>query len=372
MRIESLILGKTQDSLEHLEQLLGTKVASRLTPRLTAFVTLKASSEKLSVLYKKALSNVATGRELIELGNIAATELSDPVTTLMVIDRLQNISGYTDEAWKLAILASSSIEPQAMITPGGARPDVFLNRAIKLASNKENKARSHLLLGAYKIECRLPSEAIAEFDKAIKLAPESLIAEDALFRTAEVMETMLNNEEQALSIYRDIANTGQMSQNVQIASTRSERLTEKLAVQGLIDETQREASSKKSAVLYFYTGRQLQKDTRSLKEALTAFRSYIRLGNKPPMLIKAYKSAAEILVRLEKPQEAIEELEKLIAAFPEMIDKEEVLLGIAQIREVNLADYDGAMEIYKRVARSSSPRRMEGEEGSCTNECAER
>jgi tetratricopeptide (TPR) repeat protein len=364
VRLEGLVLNQPQKSLEHLQQLLNSDVSKRLSPRLTAFVSLKAASQKLTVLYKKATTNTASGRELVELGKIAATELSDPATVKLALEKLAGINGFKNEAYKLAILAASSLEPQALITPGGATPEYFLKEAINLADSSENLSKAHLLMGIHKIESRQLILAMSHFNVAIETSPGSDVAEDALFRTAEILETMLNEEERARTIYSEIANSGKNSQNVQIASTRSERLTEKLAVDGLIDETHKEAVSKKSAVLYFYTGRQLQKDTKSLEQALTAFRTYTRLGQNPPILIKAYKSAAETLVRLERPAEAIEELEKLISAFPEMIDKEETLMEIAKIREVNLADYDGAMDIYKRVARSSSPRKMEGEEGS--------
>jgi len=364
IRLEGLVLNQSQKALEHLQQLLGSQIARRLTPRLTAFISLKAASSKLAILLKKAENNIATYSELIELGNLAATELSDPKTVKLVITKLKQKKTSKHGAWKLAVLASSSLKPQSLITPGGATPEYFINEAISLAVTKEQKARSYLLMGSFYADRRQPSKAIAQFNLAIKTGPQSSAAEDALFQTAELLETSLNDDERALSIYSEIAQKGKKPSTVQIASTRSERLTEKLAIEGLMTQTHEEAVSKKSAVLYFYTGKRLQKNTKNLEKALTAFRSYIRLGKKPPILIKSYKSVSDILVRLEKPEEAIEELEKLIAAFPEMIDTEEVLLKIAQIREVNLADYSGALEIYRRISKSSSPRKIEGEEGA--------
>ncbi len=362
IRLESLVLDEGEEAKKHLDRLVGHPAAERMAPRLISFINLRAAQDKLGRLYTRAKFGKATVGELVELGEAACLEMSDPATISLVIERLRKKRANRD-AYRLALLAASSLKPQGLLTPGGTDSTSFLESALKLASTGQQKARVHLLLGTHLASIKAPREAHTHFQRAIEAAPRSAEGEEALFRMAEVLETMLDETDSALTSYERLAKGGTNQHLVQVASTRAERLTQRLAVQGLMNSTHNDAVSKKSPVLYFYSGRRLQKEHKDLETALAAFRAYIRLGNKPPLIIKSYSSAAEILVRLERPKEALDELDKLMSAYPEMVDREEVMLRMAEIREVNLADYDGAARLYKQVARSRTPRAKAGQDG---------
>lgn len=374
-RLSAYHLGRPGECVEVLAPLLEGESARRFECKRLALLALSRSADRLAHLRAASTRKDEAGtRALASMGALAAVELQDGALALEVACELAERKGGAAPATRLLLLAHRSIEAGSALRMPLSGTDALLEKALEIAPQAELRARAHLALAEDALERGEVPEALEELAKARGASEGSAAARRATWLSARIHEGHPEEHRKALDLYRAVASRFPGTFEAALAESRIHRLRMRLAsanLESFVDAaTPREEFRRQvrrrmglsekgeradgDAVMQLYAGRLYARRYEDLPKALEAYRSYLRLGTRPPLLIEARLAEAKILRSLNRPTEALASLEALLTSFPKDAPRARVLFETAEIHQASLANPDEAKKALAE-ARKLSP-----------------
>jgi tetratricopeptide (TPR) repeat protein len=345
------ILTLEATNLEAAWQIVGTLRArplpASLQGRFRGRLSALASREEWGRLENQARQHPGPEGDAIlaRLVGLAAASYQDGPLAMAMLRRIKN----PQKKLAAALEAADSLDSTASPAPEATTSLDFLHLAIQIAPNARLRAQALIARARHWEDTPSPSRALPDYLKATQLAPETKVGEEAMYRYAQLLLALDQDQEKALSILNRLIEGFPSGDRYQVASTRASDLSRQLQARKLDDRAAREGPH--DPPLYFHTGRLLAEKYKALPESLENYRTYLRVGAKPKLLIQAHLEAAEVLARMDKPREALLMLERLERQSYPDLDRAEVLLRRAKLEEFDLANLDHAEKLYKSLLK---------------------
>lgn len=375
IRLFAVRLGKKGDAAKLALGLAQVKEAGDFKPEIAAAINLVVAQQQYESDLKSMDGLLAVAprgspelsHTLARMGRVAVEDFRDQKLASEVLQRMLVYKDGTageqmrSEAYRLAILASVELSPLKAAVYGMAERARFLATAAELARPGVELSRVRLEQGFDHLREADLERAAQSFDAASREAPASPYGREALLNLAQVQEKR-KNLAGARDAYARLAESASGMTGERPGDTRSRKPYLKLASRELprLEKLSRshhreivlaQAGGLKTPFEYYNTAKEQMHTDDDLEGALVNFRTYLRLGREQKNLVDAYLEVSEILVRLEKPREALDVLKKVEARFPTDRRAAQIQYRLGQLQEIQLADLKSAETTYRSLAR---------------------
>ncbi len=364
IRLFAVRLGKKSDAAKLALGLGQVEDARDFKPEVAAAFNLVVSQQQYEtdlrqmdfVIAADPRGNMDLVRLLTRMGRVCVEEFRDQQLASEVLKRMLTYKDGTAgpemkaAAYELCMLAAVELSPLKAAVYGLSERARFLATAAELAQPGPQLARVRLEQGYDHLHEQDLERAAEAFDAASRAAPASPYGREALLNLAQVQEKR-KNLDGARDAYARLAEASQDKKPLlKLASKQLPRL-EKLSRSHDREIVLAQAPQLKTPFEYYNTAKEQMHTDDDLEGALVNFRTYLRLGKEQKNIVDAYLEVAEILVRLEKPREALDALKKVEARFPTDRRAAEIQFKLGELHEIQLADLKTAEGIYHGIKK---------------------
>ena len=384
IRLYTLRLNRKDDAARLAGVLQGMKESRDFKPEISAAIHLVVAQDD----YQRALAGAdeqgrshpngsfALIQALTNMGRIAVFDFRDQALAADVLKRLMVYSGLTAagkpstassaspaasvhettdsvqrlarvEIYRLAMAAAVELSPLTAAVYALSERASFLETALLAASNGQERARVLLEQGFDRQREQDLDRAAVLFDRSSREAPSSPFGREALLQLAKLREGQ-SDLGGAKVAYTRLSKGGPPA-FVKLASKKLPQL------ENLVRSSDREIVLAQGPTAipseYYNVGRQQMDEDEDFEKALVNFRTYLRVGRDQKNLVDAYLRSAELLARLNRPKEALDTLERVMARYPKDGRSGEMCYKLALLKEVHLADLKAATEDYRKVKK---------------------
>lgn len=346
MRILAQQPGQEAAAWRLAEDLLARPVPPALQGRLRGRLALLQDRGSWRNLEAELRAAPEAGRDpvLARMAEHAARSYQDSVLAVSALDRIKDPGLHA----RTALAVARALDPASALAPEApGRSDLF-DRAVAKAISDVDKGEARLARGIHREDVGDREGAMADYQKVAAIpgarAPDR---EEALYRRARLLLADGEDPTGALAALETIVAQHPGGERYLLASSKAPEVLDRIRAEEADRRAMREGN--RDPQIYLETARALADQLKALPQALENYRTYIRVGPKPELVAQAYRESAEVLVRMQKPLEAILTLQQLLGRADLKVDPAPPTLRIGEIQELELADHEAARTSYQRV-----------------------
>ena len=345
LRILTLEPGDATPAWELVDRLRARPLPASLEGRFRGRLAALAGREQWVQLEAASRGHdpEAADQALVRMVDLAAAGYQDGPLAMAALRRLKGRAAKFDACLR----AAAALDPSASPAPEAVGALAFLDFAVQVAPGPEERAQALVARGRYREATPAPALALPDYREAARLAPRSVQGEEALYLRSRLQLELGVELEEALAGLNQLVESFPGGERYLVASENAEQLARRLQARELDNRAAREGP--RDPAIYFHTARLLAEKYDALGESLENYRTYLRVGERPSLLIRAHLEAAAVLVRMEKPAEALLMLERLGQQALAGIDLGDLLLRRGRILELEMARHEDAERVYRQV-----------------------
>lgn len=341
LRLVALAPGGEAEAQAVLRELAERRLPPALEARFRARMALVNGLPEWRRLEAEARHGGDPDRSHRRQVELAAASFQDGPLAMAALKRIRDRRTQLEAS----LLAARVLKAAASPAPEAVGPIAFLDLAVQVAPAPAERARALLARGIHYESEQAPDRALADFRTASELAPGTPTAEEALFRRASLLLAEGKDLETARTLLERLTRDHSGGPRYLVASTKAPEVGNRIEAEALDRKAVREGA--RDPTVFLHTARVLAERYRALPQALENYRTFLRSGDDPQLLLKAHYEAAEVLVRMQKPEEAVLMLER-VPTLPRLSPPAgEVLAKIGAIHEVERGDLESARKAYQ-------------------------